>query len=310
MQTAGLQFGGETCLLPLSQVQADPQQHRTHFDKEALTELATSIATLGQLEPIIAIRHGEGYQIVAGERRWRACQEAGMETILAKVMPLSPLQVAMVQATENIARKDVTPCEEGAAYQRIISEYLEQHPEADEKTAIAFAGSQTGSSFQRIGVKLRLLELPNEVQEAVHSGALSEGHAQTLTRLVHGNFSEADKTERLAHCKRLCREAVAQGLNFWTLRAKVSAYLGEKAQLSMEDPATRVAAQQVVRNKLAAAVEHLEKVVDLTFDEKKQAIKVNRLTGNELAILEAKLAGAQKYVGQLLEHVRRAKEAV
>lgn len=160
-------------LLPLTEVFPHPDQPRRHFDEAALAELADSIRLRGLVQPILvrAAPQGRGWQIVAGERRWRAAQRAGLHQIPAVVRDLSDADTFTIALIENIQRKDLTAVEEAEAYAR-LRDQLGHSAEA--------IGSMTGKSRSHVTNLLRLLELPSEVRELVGSGQLGMGHARAL----------------------------------------------------------------------------------------------------------------------------------
>ena len=298
--------------LPISLIQPDADQHRKFFDEQALQELASSIANLGMLEPIVVVPDNSHYRIVAGERRWRAACLAGLQRVPVSIRELTPLEIATVQATENIARRDVRPCEEGRAYERIWNEYMAQRgPDDTPRSCAAWIAAHTGSSWNRVDSKIRLLQLPPEVQQLVDSGALKEGIGYSLTKLTF-ETEDYSLAENRAHCIRLARQAVAHGLSYQEVHAKIAAYLGEVAQTRMFEHETRDNEEhRQARKAMDAVLAHLERVADLTFSENDQKLKLPALGDNELATAEQKLRGAMKHMGQLLLDIEEARaEAV
>ncbi|HMN53067.1 MAG TPA: ParB/RepB/Spo0J family partition protein [Sphingopyxis sp.] len=155
-----------------------PNQPRRHFDEAAIAELADSIGARGLLQPII-IRHappdeqghGHGYQLVAGERRWRAAQRAGLHQIPALVRDLDDAATYEIALVENIQRQDLNAIEEAAAYRRLIDDF------GHSQEALA---KLVGKSRSHVANLMRLLDLPQGVQDLVGDGALSMGHARAL----------------------------------------------------------------------------------------------------------------------------------
>jgi ParB family chromosome partitioning protein len=171
-------------------------QPRAEADDSQLEELASSIKSNGVIQPIVVRRMGDRYQIIAGERRWRAAQKAGLERVPIVVRDVGPgqdqalLEMALV---ENIQREDLNPMEQALAYRRLIDEFhLSQEGVA----------SRVGKDRASVANYLRLLRLPSEVQAAVASGTLSMGHARALLSLP-------DQAERL----RMARDVIARGLS-------------------------------------------------------------------------------------------------
>ena len=161
--------------VPIDLVQRNPQQPRKHFDEAELTELANSIRSHGVLQPILVRPIAGGrYEIVAGERRWRAAQRAGLHSIPAVVRELDEVEVLEIAIVENVQRTDLNPIEEAQAYRRLTDELgLSQE-------AIA-AG--VGKDRATIANYMRLLKLPQEVRNDLAAGALSMGHARALITL-------------------------------------------------------------------------------------------------------------------------------
>ncbi len=159
--------------LPLDSIEPNPQQPREHFDEEALQSLADSIAEVGVLQPIVVRPHGEGYLLIAGERRCRAARRAGMEEIPAIIRSqdedeASSLAEALI---ENVQREDLSPLEEAAGYQQLMADFGLTHE--------AVAG-RVGKSRSAITNTLRLLQLPAAIQGMVSRGELAAGHARAL----------------------------------------------------------------------------------------------------------------------------------
>ncbi|MBM3956794.1 MAG: ParB/RepB/Spo0J family partition protein, partial [Gemmatimonadetes bacterium] len=251
------------------------------------------------------VRQGDGYQIVDGECRYRACLRAGLETIRAVVLDVDEGQRLAIQATANLARQDVRPCEEATAYAKIIEHLRAEKPWLSEEDARKRCAKVTGKPLQRIAFKLKLLALPVEVQELVDKGALGEGQALALGRLAEGDPAEAGRAE----CVRLARKAVAQALSVADVKARVAAYVGEQAQCSLfgADEGKASVEARKTRDTLGRVVGHLERVADLTFDEKQQALALGELRADELAAARAKLAGAARHLGALLAEVDAAR---
>jgi ParB/RepB/Spo0J family partition protein len=157
----------------LTLIDTDPEQPRKHFDRQALTELAASIAANGLAVPVLLRPVGERYVIVHGERRYRAVQSLGHEAITAEVRDISPDQARWLTLVENIQRSDLSPIEEAQAYRARLAEGLTQ----------AELGERIGKSQSYISTKLRLLRLSEAIQAALSSGLITEGHAKQLLRV-------------------------------------------------------------------------------------------------------------------------------
>ncbi|RDC61142.1 Nucleoid occlusion protein [Alteripontixanthobacter maritimus] len=185
--------------LAISAIEAMPGQPRTYFDEGALAELAASIAARGVIQPIIVRPIANGrYQLVAGERRWRAAQKARLHEIPALVRDLEEREVMALALIENIQREDLNPIEEGRAYQRLSE---------DEDMTQAEIAQLVDKSRSHVANLQRLLSLPADVIEMVEGGALSMGHARALIghddaealarKAVNDNLTVRD-VERLA----------------------------------------------------------------------------------------------------------------
>jgi len=158
--------------LPVAAIEPHPQQPRRHFAEEALQELADSISQRGVIQPIIVRPLGEGrYQLVAGERRWRAAQKAQLHEIPALVRDLEEREVAALALIENIQREDLNPVEEALAYQRLTQAHNMAHGEV---------AQLVGKSRSHVANHIRLLGLPQSVREHLAAGRLDMGHARAL----------------------------------------------------------------------------------------------------------------------------------
>ncbi|MGE0530910.1 MAG: ParB/RepB/Spo0J family partition protein [Hyphomonadaceae bacterium] len=158
--------------VPIELVQRNPQQPRKHFDEAELNDLASSIKTHGILQPILVRPIADGkYEIVAGERRWRAAQRAGLHTIPAVIRELNEVEVLEIAIVENVQRMDLNPIEEAQGFQALIDRFGRTQQE------IADA---VGKSRPHIANMLRLLQLPDDLQEMVRDGRLSSGHARAI----------------------------------------------------------------------------------------------------------------------------------
>ncbi len=160
--------------IALERISPNPRQPRTIMKEEALAELADSIRQHGILQPLIVTRAGSGYTLIAGERRWRAAQLAGLRTVPAVIKDSSPQQLLELALVENIQRQDLGPLEEATAYRQLLEELgLTQEEVA----------RRVGKSRSAVANSLRLLNLPPEAKTALEEGRITEGHARTLLSL-------------------------------------------------------------------------------------------------------------------------------
>jgi len=160
--------------VPIDQIDANPLQPRRTFQKEKLDELAASIQSSGVVQPVL-LRRAEGrYQLVAGERRWRAARAAGLTVIPAVVRDIADREALELALTENLLREDLNPLEAARGYQALHDDYGLSHEEI---------ATQLGLDRSTVTNTLRLLRLAQEVQELVEQGELSSGHARALAGL-------------------------------------------------------------------------------------------------------------------------------
>ncbi len=157
--------------IAVADITPNPNQPRVHFDEESLGELADSIAQLGLLQPILVRRVPDGYQLIAGERRWRAARRAGLTTVPAVVRVSDDIGAVEEALVENLHREDLTALEEAAAYLQLIEEFELTHDDV---------AKRIGKSRSAVTNTLRLLGLPPEVQRLLADGKLSAGHAKAL----------------------------------------------------------------------------------------------------------------------------------
>ncbi len=164
---------GGSVTLPISQVEPGLNQPRKHFDEEALGELAASIAQHGVLQPLTVRRLSSGYyQIIAGERRWRAARMAGLNEIPALIIEADDRKVMEIGLIENLQREDLNPMEEAAGFQTLIQDF-----------GLTQAAQRVSKSRPAVANALRLLGLPQEIQWSIEQGTLSAGHGRALLSL-------------------------------------------------------------------------------------------------------------------------------
>lgn len=192
--------------LPVESVAPNPNQPRVHFDEESLSELAASIAEMGVLQPVLVRPVGDdgSYELIAGERRWRAAQRAGLTSIPAVIRPTDDVSSVEQALVENLHRQDLTALEEAAAYQQLLEDFELTHDQI---------ASRVGKSRSAITNSIRLLGLPPAVQHLLADGQLSAGHARALLG-----------TPDRARQEQLAREAASGG---WTVRMVEEAVRGQ-----------------------------------------------------------------------------------
>src|SRR5216110_2325731 len=160
--------------IPVDQIEANPAQPRKSFSPEALEELVTSIRASGVIQPVIVRHRGPGYQLIAGERRWRAARQAGLERIPAIVRDATDAESLELALVENLLREDLNPIDEAEAYEKLLGQFGWTQEE--------LAG-RIGRDRSSIANALRLLRLPDEIQADLRSGRLTMGHARALLAL-------------------------------------------------------------------------------------------------------------------------------
>lgn len=159
----------------ISEIEPNPLQPRQVFEDDALLELSESIRQNGVISPITVRKTGDRYQIIAGERRWRACRMAGVSEIPALVLEKDDEQSFLLALVENLQREDLNPVEEAEGYKRLVQDFSLSHEQVAERV---------GKSRPTVANALRLLSLSEPVLELLRSGALSAGHARTLLPLT------------------------------------------------------------------------------------------------------------------------------
>jgi ParB family transcriptional regulator, chromosome partitioning protein len=191
--------GGESAVtqlaqLPVDAIHANPRQPRRRFEPEATTGLASSIKQQGLLQPVVVRpRQAGGYELIAGERRWRAAREAGIELLPALVREADDRDTLLLALVENVAREQLSPVEEARAYAALVDEF---------ELSLGDVADRVGRSKSSVSNRLRLLELPEEVLWMVARGELTEGHARAVLALP-----DHDARKKLA--KKIVRDGMS-----------------------------------------------------------------------------------------------------
>ena len=189
--------GASLVEIPVGDLSPNPNQPRVHFDEESLSDLAASIREIGVLQPLLVRQLADGsYQLIAGERRWRAAQRAGLATVPAVVKTTDDMSSVEQALVENLHRQDLAPLEEAGAYQQLIDDFSLTHDDV---------AKRVGKSRSSITNSLRLLALPAAIQAFLADGKLSAGHAKALLGTPDRAFQE-----------QLARRAATEG---WSVRA-------------------------------------------------------------------------------------------
>jgi len=206
--------------IPVDGIRPNPDQPRSRFDETTLSELAASITEVGVLQPVVVTRGEDGnHYLVAGERRWRAAQKAGLSTIPAVVRGSSGHSSLIEALIENVQRQDLTPLEEAHAYKQLLEDTGMNQEQVAERV---------GKSRPAVSNTLRLLQLPGAVQSMIDSGALSAGHARALLGLEDEKYA--------VH---LAERASAEG---WSVRQVEDAV---RERREMEEPPLATSVRQI-----------------------------------------------------------------
>jgi ParB family transcriptional regulator, chromosome partitioning protein len=207
----------------VASIKPNPLQPRHHFDEEAMSSLAASIREVGVLQPILVRELGEGeYELIAGERRWRAARRAGLQTIPVIVQTISDSHSLEHALVENLHRADLNPLEEAAAFHQLIDDFGYTHEQV---------ATRVGRSRTVVTNTLRLLQLPAGVQRSIADGQMTAGHARALLGSPDRNFQEE-----------LAKRIVSEGLTVRAVEDEIrfhseSASGQVGADLSPEEPA-------------------------------------------------------------------------
>jgi ParB family chromosome partitioning protein len=213
--------------VPLSKIRPNPLQPRTHFDEEALSALTASVKEVGVLQPVLLRRVGDDeFELIAGERRWRAAKRAGLPTIPAVVQSADDVASLEHALVENLHREDLNALEEAAAYQQLIEDFELTHEQVAQRV---------GKSRTAVTNALRLFQLPPSVQKLVSTNQISAGHARALLGTPNRAFQEE-----------LANRIVAEGLSVRAVEEAVkeregggsapSATSKDSAESSSEEP--------------------------------------------------------------------------
>ncbi|HXV61805.1 MAG TPA: ParB/RepB/Spo0J family partition protein [Vicinamibacteria bacterium] len=227
--TASPGDGGQLAQVAVELIDPNPNQPRQHIDAQKLEELAHSMTQQGVVQPLVVRRTGARYQIIAGERRWRAAQKAGLATLPVLVREVSDAEALEVALVENIQREELNPIEEASAYRRLISElgYSQEQ-----------VANRVGKDRSTVANLLRLLRLPREIRMLIGEQKLSPGHARPLLALTSPDTQVA-----------IAKEIVDRGLSVRDVERRVSAagkaMAGAGARKQSQDANTRDAEKRL-----------------------------------------------------------------
>ena len=254
ISTTEVQTGGSSSIneIDVNQIKANPNQPRREFDPNSLQELADSIAEIGVIQPITVRKmENETYQIIAGERRWRAARMAGVQEIPAVVRDLTDSEVMQLALIENLQREDLNPLEEAGGYQALIEEYGFTQEDI---------ARTVGRSRPAVANALRLLSLPEDIRAMVQDGTISAGHARTLLA-----FPDEESMRRAA------RLIVEQDLTVRQLEKMSQNARGEEQEPKRQPPKRRMPYYDEVE---LALHEHLGRRVSVKGNKKKGTLVI------------------------------------
>jgi len=239
--------GQEPLEVDVDLIDPGSEQPRTRFDEEALERLTVSIKEHGVVQPVLVRRRGNRFELIAGERRWRAAQKAGISKIPVVVRDVADADLLEIALTENVQREDLNPIEEAQAYQKLI----ERVGLTQEALAARF-----GRDRSYITNYLRLLRLPEDVQHLVEEGRLSTGHARTVLGLPHHDQQ-----------RRAARHVIEKGLSVRATEALVRKSLGTESESPARKAPTSVdpnvrAAETKLRRTLGTQVRIIQGTTD------------------------------------------------
>ncbi|GAA2427579.1 ParB/RepB/Spo0J family partition protein [Streptomyces glaucus] len=223
VETPPAPMGAHFAEIPLDSITPNPRQPREVFDEDALAELVTSIKEVGLLQPVVVRQAGPArYELIMGERRWRACREAGLEKIPAIVRATEDEKLLLDALLENLHRAQLNPLEEAAAYDQLLKDFNCTHDQLADRI---------GRSRPQVSNTLRLLKLSPAVQRRVAAGVLSAGHARALL-----SVEDSEEQDRLAH------RIVAEGLSVRAVEEIVT-LMGSRPQKAQRPKGPRAGAR-------------------------------------------------------------------
>lgn len=194
--------------IPVASIRPNAYQPREHFDEEQLAELTASIREVGVLQPILVRQTDEGYELIAGERRWRAARRAGLQAIPALVRHADDATALEHALIENVHRADLNPLEEAAAFQQLIEDFELTHDEVAQRV---------GKSRASVSNTIRLLQLPASVQRLIHESRIGMGHARAILGCPDRTFQE-----------QLAKRAASEGMSVRAVEDAVREQVAEQ----------------------------------------------------------------------------------
>lgn len=292
VETPAPPLGAHFAELPLDSISPNPRQPREVFDEDALQELVTSIQEVGLLQPVVVRQLGPArYELIMGERRWRACREAGLEAIPAIVRATDDDKLLLDALLENLHRAQLNPLEEAAAYDQLLKDFNCTHDQLADRI---------GRSRPQVSNTLRLLKLSPQVQRRVAAGVLSAGHARALL-----SVDDSEEQDRLAH------RIVAEGLSVRAVEEIVT-LMGSRPQTAqrakgpragalvspaLSDLATRLSDRFETRVKVELGQKKGKITVEFASPEDLERILSTLAPGEKLALQKSLLEGEEESEG-------------
>ncbi|ELS54679.1 putative Chromosome-partitioning protein parB [Streptomyces viridochromogenes Tue57] len=269
-------MGAHFAEIPLEAITPNPRQPREVFDEDALQELVTSIKEVGLLQPIVVRQIGPTrYELIMGERRWRACREAGLEAIPAIVRATDDEKLLLDALLENLHRAQLNPIEEAAAYDQLLKDFNCTHDQLADRI---------GRSRPQVSNTLRLLKLSPKVQNRVAAGVLSAGHARALL-----SVEDPEEQERLAY------RVVAEGLSVRSVEEIVT-LMGSRPQKTQRSRGPRAGSvPSPALSELATRLsDRFDTRVKVELGQKKGKITVEFASPEDLERILSALAPGEK----------------
>ena len=254
----GQPVGGELVEIPLEAVRENPRQPRRRMDGEALAGLADSVRVQGVVQPVVVRRLPDGkYELVAGERRWRAAVAAGLATVPALVRDSDDRDSLLLALVENVAREDLSALEEARAYAILQDEF---------RLSLGEIGERVGRSKANVSNRLRLLELPDDVLALLESGALTEGHARAVLA-VPGNEGRRELARRIVRLGLSVRaaERAARSAGARTVRRRTPGPV---------DPSLAARARTALERLTGAAVSVRTRGIEIAFADETELAEI------------------------------------
>nr|WP_202515692.1 ParB/RepB/Spo0J family partition protein [Streptomyces sp. SID161] len=269
-------MGAHFAEIPLDAITPNPRQPREIFDEDALQELVTSIQEVGLLQPVVVRQLGPArYELIMGERRWRACREAGLDAIPAIVRATDDEKLLLDALLENLHRAQLNPIEEAAAYDQLLKDFNCTHDQLADRI---------GRSRPQVSNTLRLLKLSPTVQKRVAAGVLSAGHARALLAV-----EDSEEQDRLAH------RIVAEGLSVRSVEEIVT-LMGSRPQKASRARGPRAGSvPSPALNELATRLsDRFETRVKVELGQKKGKITVEFASADDLERILSTLAPGER----------------